>query len=189
MSGQRAVELRQIRAERPRGVGAVHARRPADTRECEHALFRGQLRVRGVPHAAVPLVDAAPVGAPQAGRHLGWLWGLQAGHRLELRPQCPVRQVLEQGGGCGGVPAGSGQDPAQVLDHIRAGPGALVQLRQRDRLLRGPVHLKLTGDRAGILRPARTRACVSPALVPDRRRDRRQAHAERARERVRPAGV
>ena len=184
------LELRQVRAERPRGVGAVHARRAAGAREREHALFHGQLRVRGEPHAAVPLVDAAPVRAQQAGRHLGRFRRLQAGHRLELRPQRPVREVFQQRGGRGRVHAGPGQDPAQVLDQVRAGPGALLLLGQRDRLLRRPAHLKLAEDRAGIARAARARARVSPAaVVPHRRRDRREAHAERARERVRPARV
>jgi hypothetical protein len=106
--GQRAFELRQIRAERPRGIHAVHARRAAGARECEHALFHAQLRVRGEPHAAMPLVDAAPVGAPQADRHLHRLGRFQAGHRLELRPQRSVRKVSEQCGGRGRVHAGAG---------------------------------------------------------------------------------
>jgi hypothetical protein len=93
--GQRAVELRQVRAEHQRGAGAVHARRAAPARECEHPLFHGQLRVRGEPHAAVPLVDAAPVGTPQAGRHPHRLGRLQAGHWLELRGQRPVRDLLQ----------------------------------------------------------------------------------------------
>jgi hypothetical protein len=53
-------------------------------REREHALFQGQLRVRGVPYSPVPLVDAAPVGAQQAARDLGWFGGFQAGDRLEF---------------------------------------------------------------------------------------------------------
>ena len=114
---------------------------------------------------------------------------LQAGHRLELRPQRPVSDFLEQRGGRRWVHAGAGQHPAQVLDHIRAGPGALLLLGQRDRLLRRPAHLQLAGDRAGTARAARPRARVSPAVVPHRRRDRRQAHAEGARELVRPARV
>ena len=190
VASQRAVELRQVRAERPRGVGAVHARRAAGARERDHALFQGQLRVRGVPHAAVPLVDAAPVRAQQTARHLGRLRRLQARHRLELRPQRPVREVFQQGGGRGWVHAGPGQDAAQVLDQVRAGPGALVLLGQRDRLLRRPAHLELAEDRAGIARAARARTRVSSAaVVPHRWRDRRQAHAERARELVGPACV
>ena len=98
-SGQRGFELREVRAERPRGIGAGHARRAGRARKREHALFDGQLRVRGVPHSPVPLVDAAPVRAQQAARHLGRLRRFQAGHRLELRPQRPVSQVFEQGGG------------------------------------------------------------------------------------------
>ena len=185
---QRGLELRQVRAERPRGVGAVHARRAARACHREHALFQGQLRVGGEPHAAVPLVDAAPVRAQQAARDLGRLRRLQAGHRLELRPQRPVSDFLQQRGGRGRVHAGPGQHPAQVLDHIRAGPGALLLLRQRDRLLRRAAHLQLAEDRAGTARAARARARVSPAaVVPYRRRDRRQAHAERARELVAPS--
>jgi hypothetical protein len=94
----------------------------------DHALFYGQLRAGGVPHAAVPLVDAAPVGAQQAGWNLHRLGRLQADDGLELRPQCPVGEILEQGGGCGRVQAGVGQHPAQVFDHIGAGPGALFLL-------------------------------------------------------------
>ena len=62
--------------------------------------------------------------------------------------QRPVGEVFEQRGGCGRVHAGAGQDPAQVLDHIRAGPGALFLLRQRDRLLRRAGQLELGEDRA-----------------------------------------
>ena len=83
-AGQRGLELREVRAERPRGVGAGHARRAGGAREREHALFEGQLRVRGVAHSPVPLVDAAPVGAQQAARHLGRLGRFQAGDRFEL---------------------------------------------------------------------------------------------------------
>ena len=68
-----------------RGLRAGHARRAARACLREHALFHGQLRARGVPHAAVPLVDAAPVGAQQAARNLDWLGCLQADDRLELR--------------------------------------------------------------------------------------------------------
>jgi hypothetical protein len=64
-------------------------------RQRDHALFHGQLRVRGVPHAAVPLVDAAPVRAPQAARDFDWLGCLQAGHWLELRGQRPVRDLFQ----------------------------------------------------------------------------------------------
>ena len=93
-AGQRAFELRQVRAERPRGVGAGHARRALGARQRDHAFFQGQLRVRGVPHSPVPLVDAAPVGAQQAARHRGWFGRLQAGHRLELRGAGPGRRDL-----------------------------------------------------------------------------------------------
>ena len=143
--------------------------------------------MRGEPHAAVPLVHAAPVGTQQTGRHLYRLGCLQARHRLELRPQRPVREVFQQSGGRRWVHAGAGQDAAQVLDQVRAGPGALFLLGQRDRFLRGLAHLELAGDRAGITWAARARACA--AVVPYRRRDRRQAHAESPRECVRPARV
>ena len=184
-AGQRGLELREVRAERARGVRAVHARRAAGAREREHALFEGQLRVRGVPRAAVPLVDAAPVGAQQAARDFDGLGCFQAGHRLELRAQRAAGEVFEQRGGRGRVHAGSGQDPAQVLDQVGAGPGAFFLLGQRDGLLRRAADLELAGDRA-----ARARVCAWAAgAVPHRRRDRRQAHAERARELVRPALV
>ena len=111
--------------------------------------------MRGVPRAAVPLVDAAPVGAQQAARDLGGLGGFQAGDRLELRAQRAVGEVFEQRGGRGRVPAGAGQDPAQVLDQVGAGPGALVLLGQRDGLLRRAAELELAGDRA-----ARARVCA-----------------------------
>jgi hypothetical protein len=96
----------------------------------------------------VPLVDAAPIGAQQVARDLGQFGRLQADHRLELRPQRPVGEVLQQRGSCGRVHPGAGQDPAQVLDHIGAGPGALVLLRQRDCLLRRTPELELGQDRA-----------------------------------------
>ena len=83
-AGQRGFELFEVRAERPRGLRAGHARGAVGARERDHALFQGQLRVRGVAHSPVPLVDAAAVGAQQAARYLGGFWGLQAGHRLEL---------------------------------------------------------------------------------------------------------
>ena len=91
-----------------------------------------------VPGTTVPLVDAAPVRAPQAGWHLRWLGRLQAGHRLELRGQRPVGQLLQQPGGRRRVHPGTGQHPAQVLDHIRAGPRGFVLLGQRDGRLRRP---------------------------------------------------
>jgi hypothetical protein len=77
-------------------------------RQRHHALFHGQLCVRSEPHAAVPLIDAAPVGAQQTGRHLDWLRRLQARHRLELRGQSPVRELFQQCGGRGRVHAGPG---------------------------------------------------------------------------------
>ena len=100
----------------------------AGARLGDHAFLQGQLRVRGVPHAAVPLVDAAPVGAQQAGRDLGWRGCFQAGDWLELRSQRAVGEVFEQRGGRGRVHAGAGQHPAQVLDHIGARPRGLVLL-------------------------------------------------------------
>jgi hypothetical protein len=170
-----------------RGLRAGHARRAVGAGLRDHALFHGQLRARGVPGAAVPLVDAAAVGAQQAGRCLHRFGCLQAGDRLELRGQRPVRQVLQQRGGRGRVRPRPGQDPAQVLDHIRAGPRALILLRQRDRLLRRARQLQPGEHRA--VRAAHARARVAAPAVPDRWRERCQAHAEGARELVRPARV
>ena len=168
--------------------GAVHARRADGAREREHALFDGQLRVRGVPGAAVPLVDAAPVRAQQAARHFGRLGRLQAGHRFELRGQRTVGQVLQQGGGRGRVHPRPRQDPAQVLDHIGARPRGLILLCQRYRLLRRASQLPVGQNRAGCARTARVRV-VPAAAVPHRRRDRRQAHPEGPHQLVRPACV
>ena len=126
-----------------------------------------------------------PSARSRLARDLGGLGGFQAGDRLELRAQRAVGEVFEQRGGRGRVHAGAGQDPAQVLDQVGAGPGALVLLGQRDCFLRRLAELELAGDRA-----ARARVCACAAsAVPYRRRDRRQAHAERARELVRPALV
>ena len=147
-SGQRVLEPRRVRAERVRGLRAGHARRAARAGLRDHALFHGQLRARGIPGAAVPLVDAAPVRAQQAGRHLRRLGRFQAGDRFELRGQRPVGQVLQQRGGRGRIPAGAGQDAAQVLDQVRAGPRALFLLRQRDRLLRRAGQLEFGGNRS-----------------------------------------
>ena len=185
VAGQRVVELRRVGAEGARGLRAGQARRAARACLREHAFFHGQLRAGGVPGAAVALVDAAPVGAQQAARDFGWLGCFQADHWLELRAQRAVGQVLQQRGGRGGVHSGAGQDPAQVLDHIRAGPGALFLLRERDRLLRRAGQLELGEDRA--VCAVRVRGGAAGCAVPDRRRDRRQAHAERARELVRPS--
>jgi hypothetical protein len=44
----------------------------------DEAFLHGQLRAGGVPHAAVPLVDAVCVGAQQAARNLDRLRRLQA---------------------------------------------------------------------------------------------------------------
>ena len=154
----------------------------------EHAFFHGQLRAGGVPGAAVPLVDAAAVGAQQAARDLGRLGGFQADDRLELRAQRAVGQVLEQRGGRGRVQAGAGQDPAQVLDHVRAGPGALFLLRQRDRLLRRAGQLELGEDRAVWVRASCAAARPVASCHTDGATD-ASAHAEGARELVRPARV
>ena len=146
--GQRVLEPRRVRAERVRGLRAGHARRAVRAGVRDHAFFHGQLRARGIPGTAVPLVDAAPIRAQQAGRHLGRFGCFQAGDRLELRGQRPVGQVLQQRGGRGRIPAGAGQDAAQVLDQVRAGPRALFLLRQRDRLLRRAGQLEFGGNRS-----------------------------------------
>ena len=184
VAGQRGVELCRVGAEGARGLRAGQTRRAARAGLREHAFFHDQLRAGGEPGAAVALIDAAPVGAQQAARNFGWLGCFQADHWLELRGQRPVGQVLQQRGGRGGVHSGAGQDPAQVLDHIRAGPGALFLLRQGNRLLRRARQLELGEDRA--VCAVRVRGAAGCA-VPDRWRDRRQAHAERARELVRPS--
>jgi hypothetical protein len=124
---------------------------------------------RGVPDAAVPLVDTAPVGAQQAARNLRWLWRLQAHHRLKLRGQRPVCETFEQGGGRAGLDPGAGQHPAQVLDHICPGPRALFLLGQRDCLLRRARQLDLTDDRSFCAVCARGRA--TGCGMPHRRRD------------------
>ena len=147
-SGERVFELREVRAEGAGGLRAGHARRVAGAGLGEHAFFHGQLRAGGITHAAVPLVDTAAIRAQQTGWHRGRLGCLQAQDRLELAAQGTAGEGFEQHGGCGRVPAGAGQHPAQVLDHIRAGPGALFLLRQRDRLLRRAGQLELGQDRA-----------------------------------------
>ena len=146
-TGQRVLEPRRVRAERVRGFGAGQARRAARARLRGHAFFHDQLRARGIPGTAMPLVDAAPIGAQQAARNLRQLGCLQADDRLELRSQCPVGQVFQQCRGRGRVQAGAGQDAAQVLDHIRAGKRAPLLLRQRDRLLRGASSLEFGWNR------------------------------------------
>ena len=187
VAGQRGVELGRIGAECARSLRPGQARRAVDARLREHAFFHDQLRARGVPGAAVALVDAASVGAQQAARNCDRLGCFQADDGLELRPQGAVGQVFEQRGGRGGVHSRPRQDPAEVLDHIRAGPGALFLLCQCDRFLRRAGHLELGGDRACCA--ARVRGGAAGCAVPHRRRDRGQAHAERARELVRPARV
>src|SRR5271169_1534197 len=74
----------RVRAERTRGLRAGHLRRAAGACLGEHAFFHGQLRAGGVAHAAVPLIDATPVGAQQAARNLDRLECLQVEDRLEL---------------------------------------------------------------------------------------------------------
>jgi hypothetical protein len=183
VSCERVVQLRQVGAERVRGLRAGQARRGGGADVGEQAFFHGQLRVRGVACAAVPLVDAAAVGAQQAGRHLGRVGRLQAGDQLELRAQGAVGEVLQRRGGRSRVQAGTGQDPAQVLEHVGAGPGALFPLSQRDCFLRRAGHLEFRETRA--VRGGRARGCA----VPHRRRDGRQRHAEGAGELVSPARV
>jgi hypothetical protein len=169
-AGQRGLQLRRVGAEGARGLRAGQARRATRAGLREHAFFHDQLRARGVPDAAMPLVDAAPVGAQQAARNFGWLGCFYADHWLELRGQRPVGQVLQQRGGRGGVHSGAGQDPAQVLDDVGAGPGAHFLLRQGDRLLCGAGQLELGEDRA--VCAVRVRGAAGCA-VPDRWRDRR----------------
>ena len=150
-------------------------------------VFHGELGAGGVAGAAVALVDAAAVGAAQAGRDLGGFGGFQAQDGLELGAQGAVGQVLEERGGFGGVAAGAGQDAAEVLDHVGAGPGGLFLLRERDGFLRRAGQLEVDGRRA--VRAGRARVCVTASAVPDRWRDRRQRDAEGTRELVRPALV
>ena len=80
-----------------------------------------------------------------------------------------------------------GQDAAQVLDHVRAGPRAFLLLGQRDRLLRRARQLELMQNRG--FRAGRVRGRAAGCAMPHRRRDRSQAHAEGPRELVRPARV
>jgi hypothetical protein len=65
---------------------------PAGARD--HPLLHSQLRARRIAHAAVPPVDAAPVCAPQAARHLGQLGCLQAQDRLELRRRLKLARIM-----------------------------------------------------------------------------------------------
>ncbi len=111
VTGERVFELREVRAERAGGLRAGQARRVARAGLGEHAFFHGQLRAGGVPHAAVPLVDAAPVGAQQAGWRLGRLGCLHAQDRLELAAQGAVGEAFEQRSGRGRVLSGAGQGP------------------------------------------------------------------------------
>jgi hypothetical protein len=152
-----------------RGLRAGHARRAARAGLRDHAFFHGQLRAGGIPGTAMPLVDAAPIGTQQAARHVGRLGRFQAGDRLELRTQRAVGEVFQEGSGRGGVQAGAGQDPAQVLDHIRAGPRAPFLLSQRYRLLRRACLLQLGQNCA--LGAAWLRVCAAACAMPHRRRD------------------
>ena len=188
-AGQRVLEPRQVRAERLRGVGASHARRALLRRLRDHSVFHGQLRAGGVAHAAVPPVDAAPVSAQQAARHLGRLGSFQAQDRLELRRQRAVSQLFKQRPRLSRVPAVPRQYPAQVLEHVCPGPGALLLLRQRHCSLSGAPLLQLGRDRFPRVGVARLRANAARVCVPYRRRDRRERDAERAREPVRPIRV
>jgi len=90
-AGECAFETRQVGAERMRGLLARQLRRRARAGLRQHARLHGQLCVCRVPYAAMALVDAAAVRAPQARRNLRQLWRLQAGHRLELRGKHPDR--------------------------------------------------------------------------------------------------
>jgi hypothetical protein len=107
-SGQRVVEPRRVRAERVRGFRASQARRAVRARLRGHAVFHDQLRARRIPGTAMPLVNAASIGAQQAKRNLHQLGRFQADDRLELRPQCPVGQVFQQCRGRGRVQTGAG---------------------------------------------------------------------------------
>jgi hypothetical protein len=118
------VESVQVGAERVRGLRAGQARRVGAGLRA-HTSFHDQLRAGRVAGAAMTPVDAAAVGAAQAGRDFGGFGCLQADDGLPLGLQCPVGQVFQQGGGRGGVCPGAGKDAAQVLDHVRAGPGGL----------------------------------------------------------------
>jgi hypothetical protein len=73
-----------------------------------------------------------------------------------------------------------------VLDHVGAGPRGPFLLGQRDRFLGRARQVGLGQGRAG--RGCAARGCAS-GFVPHRRRDRRQRHAEGARELVGPARV
>ena len=76
----------RLRPARPRVARSAPSARAAPARvrrgACpglhDEAFLHGQLHAGGVPHAAVPLVDAAPVGAQQAARNLDRLRRLQA---------------------------------------------------------------------------------------------------------------
>jgi hypothetical protein len=95
MPGQRVFQVRRIRAECVRGVRTGQARRAVSAGAGEHAFFHGQLRAGGVADAAVPLVDAAPVSAQQAGRRLDCFGCFQASDWVELAAQGAVGEVLE----------------------------------------------------------------------------------------------
>ena len=132
-------------------------------------------------------VDAAPVRAHQVVRKLRHLGRFQADHRIELRAQRPVRQLLQQSGGTSGVTASPRQDPAEVLNQVRARPGALLLLGQGERLLSGAAQRQCFLARSGRLRLVVRR--VAGGCVPDRGSDRGERDAERPRELVGPARV
>ncbi len=186
-ASQRSIELRGVSAERVRGLRAGQARRVGSAGLREHAFFHDQLRAGGVPDAAVPLIDAAAVGAQQAARDFGRLGCFQASDRFELRAQRAVGEVFEKRRGCGRIHSGPRQDPAQVLDDVRPGPGALLLLRQREPLLGRARQLEFREDLG--LRAGRVRGRTAGCGVPHRWRDRGQAHAEGPRELLRPARV
>jgi hypothetical protein len=102
-SGQRVLKARQVRAEGPRGAVTRQTRRGARAGPREETLLHEELHAGRVPDAAVPPIDAAPVGAQQAARRLGRLRRLQAEHRLELPAQRAIGQALDQGPGRGRV--------------------------------------------------------------------------------------
>ena len=159
VSGQRALEPREVRAERGRGGLAGHPRRGRGLRLRDHALLHRQLRARGVADAAVTPVHAAAVRADQVARQVDRVGGLQAQDRVELRAQDPVRGLLQQPGRGFRVPAGAGQDPAQVLDQVRPGPRGLLLLRQRQRPLRRAGQREVLRDR--VVPRRRVRASAS----------------------------
>ena len=188
-AGQRAVELRQVRAERPRGLGAVHARRAArraPARPCavpwsaarawrtarRRAAGRRCARRRAASWPA-PRPAPAPPGRPPA--------------RTPTRSARSARSSSSAAAAAGSMPDRGSTRPrylirsarVQVLLSCCASATAFCAARRTSSWL---------GTGPGSPGP-RVRARVPAAVVPHRRRDRRQAHAESARELVRPARV